>query len=89
MEEPCGFQETSAYNHKKRSNYRNTEIDTLHEEVKTLKAEQDTLKNNFKSMLSVRAENEFLLKSVKDMKEEMQQLKTKKIYRYGRKNKTC
>ena len=44
MEEPCGFQETCAYNHKKQSNYQNTEISTLHEEVKTLKAELDTLK---------------------------------------------
>ena len=44
VEEPCGFQETCAYNHKKRSNYQNTEINTLHEEVKTLKAELDTLK---------------------------------------------
>ena len=44
-----------------------------------MKAELDTLKSNFKSVLSVRAEIEFLKKSVKDMKEEMQQLKTKNI----------
>ena len=56
MEEPCGFQETCAYNHKKRSNYQNTEIDMLHEEVKRLKAELDNLKGNFKSVLSMRAE---------------------------------
>ena len=65
MEEPCGFQETCAYNHKKRSYHHNTELDMLHEEVKTLKAEINTLKSNFKSVLSVRAEIEFLQKSVK------------------------
>ena len=42
MEEPCGFQETCAYNHKKRYNYQNTEIDTLHKELKKLKVELDT-----------------------------------------------
>ena len=61
----------------------------LHKEVQTLKAELHTLTSNFKSVLSVKAEIEFMQISVKDMKEEMQQLKTKKIYRYGRKNKTC
>ena len=75
MEEPCGFQETCAYNHKKRYNYQNTEIDTLHEEVKKLKVELDTLKSNFKSVFSVRAEIEFLQVSVTNMKELIQQLK--------------
>ena len=58
----------------KRSNYQNTEIDTLHEEVKTLKAELYTFKSYSKSVLSVRAEIEFLQKSVKYMDEEILKL---------------
>ena len=77
MEEPCGFQETCAYNHKKRYNYQNTEIKTLHEVFKKLKVELDTFKSNFKSVLSLRAEIEFMQKSVNYMEEEIQQLKKK------------
>ena len=50
----------------------------LHKEVQTLKAELHTLTSNFKSVLSVRAKIDFLQKSLKVKKKEMQQLKTKK-----------
>ena len=79
MEEPCGFQETCAYNLKKRYKYQNTEIKTLQEEFKKLKVELDTFKSNFKSVLSLRAEIEFMQTSIKYMVEEIQQLKTKNI----------
>ena len=73
--EHCRFEETCAYNHKSRSNYQNNEINTMQEEVKTLNAEIDTLKMNFKYVLSIRAEVESLDKSVKYIKEEIHQLK--------------
>ena len=71
----CGFQKC-AYNHKRSSNYQNTEINTLHEEVKIMKTEIDALKIDLKLVLSVRAEIECLKESVKDIKEEIQQLKS-------------
>ena len=49
----------------------------LHEDVKNLKAEVDTLKNNFKSVFSVRAEVESLNNFVKDIKGKIKQLKDK------------
>ena len=53
------------------------EMHELHEDVKNLKAEVDILKTNFKSILAVRAEVEYMNKSVKDIKEEIKQLKDK------------
>ena len=53
------------------------ELHELHEDVKKLKAEVDTLKTNFKSVLSVWAEVESLNNSVKDIEEEIIQLKDK------------
>ena len=74
MDNHCGFQQKCAYNHKRRSDSQNTELNTLHEEVNMLKAEIDALKIDFKSALSVRAEIEFLKESVEAIKEEIQQL---------------
>ena len=74
MEEHCVFQEKCAYSHKRKTNYQIKEINTLHEEVKLLKEEIDTLKINFKPMLAVRAEVTLLQESVKDIKEEIKLL---------------
>ena len=52
MEKPCGFQETCTYNHERRYNYQNIKINSLREEVKSLKAETNYI--NIKSVLSVR-----------------------------------
>ena len=60
MEEHFGFQDTCAYNHKRRSDSQNIEINSLHEEVQTLKKEVDTPKTNFKSVLLVRADVDVL-----------------------------
>ena len=71
MEEHCKFQERCAYNHKRRHNIQFEEKHELHEDVKNLKAELDILKTTFKSILSVRAEVEFLNNSLKYIKEEI------------------
>ena len=71
MDNHCGFQQKCAYNHKRRSDSQNTELNTLHEEVNILKAEIDALKIDFKSALSVRTEIEFLKESVEAIKGEI------------------
>ena len=74
MNDHCVFQEKCAYKHKRKTNSQITEINTLHEEVKFLKAEIDTLKTNFKPMLAVRAEVTLLQESVKVIKEDIKML---------------
>ena len=74
MDNHCGFKKC-AYNHKRSSDYQNTEINTLHEEVKMMKTEIDALKIDLKSVLAVQAEIKCLKGSVGGIKEEIQQLK--------------
>ena len=80
MEGHCHFAEKCAYAHQKKSNSQNGYNDTVHDDVEKLKVEVDSLKVIIKSLMNNRKEEEFLNKSIKDMREEIKILSASNEY---------
>ena len=59
-----------------RGNYEEKKIKNVLEDVKNLKAELDVLKNTLKSLASIKQEGKVLSKIIKDLTEEVKNLKT-------------
>jgi uncharacterized C2H2 Zn-finger protein len=71
LEGLCRFGEKCAYSHQRISNFPSLEHENVHEDVKVLKAEVNSLKKALKSLIDIREESEELKRAVIDIKEDI------------------
>ena len=76
LEGLCPFGEKCAYSHYRRPNLQGGGNDNVQEEVNSLKAEVDTLKNTLKLLISIREESEHMQSYIRDIKVEIHILTT-------------
>ena len=76
LEGLCQFGEKCAYSHYRRPNLQGEGNENVQEEVNSLKAEVNTLKNTLKMLISIREESEHMQSYIRDIKVEIHILTT-------------